>query len=115
MALPAVLGCLALCVGGICGAAQYAALAGSAAVAARLAGRGDDPGGAAAPAGTTLGIEREGGVVCVSSTASDDTTLSRLGIRLIARACALDESVGPGSPGIRLSAGARALDESVGP
>ncbi|MEV8214396.1 TadE family type IV pilus minor pilin [Leifsonia sp. NPDC077715] len=95
VALPAVLGCLALCVGGIAGAAQYAALAGSAAVAARLAGRGDDPGGAGAPAGSTVGIEREGGLVCVSSTASGDTTLSRLGIRLSARACALDESIAP--------------------
>ena len=95
MALPAVLGCLALCIGGISGAAQYAALAGSAAVAARLAGRGDDPNDAGAPARSTFGTEREGGVVCVNSTASDDTTLSRLGIRLSARACALDESIAP--------------------
>ncbi|ANF32792.1 hypothetical protein A0130_15010 [Leifsonia xyli] len=95
VALPAVLGCLAVCVGGICGAAQYGALAGSAAVAARQAGRGDVVGGAGAPAGADFGIEREGGVVCVRSTASDDAALSRLGIRLSARACALDESVTP--------------------
>ena len=95
VALPAVLGCLALCVGGVYGAAQYAALAGSAAVAARLAARGDDPVGAGAPAGSSFGIEREGKVVCVSSTAPDGAILSRLGIRLRARACALDEELAP--------------------
>jgi hypothetical protein len=95
VALPAVLACLALCVGGVFSAAQYAALAGSAAVAARLAGRGDDPGSVEAPAGSTFQIERDGGVVCVTVTASDGTQLSRLGIRLSARACALDESAAP--------------------
>ena len=95
VALPAVLGCLALCVGGVYGAAQYAALAGSAAVAARLAGRGDDPDGAGAPAGSTYGVEREGDLVCVTTTPAGDSMLSRLGIRLAARACALDESAAP--------------------
>ena len=73
--------------------AQYAGLAGSAAVAARLAGRGDDP-AAGVQGGTITAIEREGKVLCVSMTAGDDTVLGRLSIRLSARACALDEAVG---------------------
>jgi Flp pilus assembly protein TadG len=93
VALPAVLACLALCVGVVQSAAQYAALAGSAALAARLAGRGDDPSSAGAKGGTTQSIERQGGMLCVQMTAPDDTVLGRLGIRLSARACALDEAV----------------------
>lgn len=89
-----MLACLALCVGALHGLGQYAGLTGSAAVAARLAGRGDDPTAGQVPAGTTTSIEREGGMLCVQMTASEDTVLSRLGIRLTARACALDESVG---------------------
>ena len=93
VALPAVLACLALCVGAVQGVAQYAALSGSAAAAARLAGRGDDPAGASAAGGTNSAIEREGRMLCIRMNAPDDAVLSRLGIRLSARACALDEAV----------------------
>ncbi|WP_374007899.1 TadE family type IV pilus minor pilin [Leifsonia sp. LS-T14] len=95
MALPAVLATLALCVGVIHGMAQYVALAGQASVAARLAGRGDDPAraaGAAGAGGASASIEKEGEVLCVRVTAPDDTVLTRIGVRLSARACALDET-----------------------
>ncbi|WP_431246765.1 TadE family type IV pilus minor pilin [Leifsonia xyli] len=91
VALPAVLVCLALCVGAVHGAAQYASLAGAAAVAARLAGRGDDPAGAAVPEGAGTTIDRVGKTVCARVTAPESTVLSRLGVRLSAHACALDE------------------------
>ncbi|MDR6612294.1 hypothetical protein [Leifsonia sp. 1010] len=91
VALPAVLACLALCVGALYGAVQYGALAGGAATAARLEGRGDDPGGSI-PDGAAAVTEREGRTVCVRLTAEGDTVLSRLGIRLSVRACALDEA-----------------------
>ena len=91
VALPAVLACLALCIGAVHGAAQYGALAAGAASAARLAGRGDDPGGAL-PSGAAMAVEREGRAVCVRVTAGGETVLSRLGIRLSSRACALDEA-----------------------
>lgn len=95
VALPAVLGCLALCVGVVHGAGQYAALSGGAAAAARLAGRGDDPGTAGMPPGTVLGVDRQGGLVCVTANAAADALLTRLGVRLNARACALDEAAAP--------------------
>ncbi|SEI07664.1 hypothetical protein SAMN04515692_11340 [Leifsonia sp. CL147] len=94
VALPAVLLCLALCVGAVIGAARFAGLTAAAAAAARLAGRGDDPGGASAPAGASMSIEREGGTVCVRMTDPEGTVLSGLGVRLTARACALDEGGG---------------------
>lgn len=94
VALPAVLVCLALCVGAVIGAARYGGLIATAAAAARLAGRGDDPSGAPAPSGASMSIEREGGTICVRMTDADGTVLSNIGIRLTARACALDE--GPG-------------------
>lgn len=91
VALPAVLLCLALCIGAVIGAARYGALTAAAAAAARLTGRGDDPSGASAPAGTSMSIEREGGTVCVRMTDPEGTVLSGIGLRLTARACALDE------------------------
>jgi hypothetical protein len=91
VAMPAVLACLVLCLGAVQGASQYAGLSGAAAVAARLAGRGDDPGAAHAPAGAEMAVEHEGGLVCVTMSGGDGVGLSRLGIRLSARACALDE------------------------
>ena len=92
VALPAVLASLALCVGVIHGMAQYAALAGHASAAARLAGRGDDPAQAMAEGGASSSMEREGDVLCVRVTAPGDTVLARIGVRLSARACALDET-----------------------
>lgn len=91
VALPAVLACLALCVGALHGAVQYGALAAGAAAAARLEGRGDDPAGSIPP-GAAAVVERAGRTVCVRLTAGGDSVLSRLGIRLSARACALDEA-----------------------
>ena len=91
VALPAVLACLALCIGALHGAVQYGSLAAGAAAAARLEGRGDDPGGSI-PAGAVAVVEREGRTVCVRLTAAGDTVLSRLGILLSARACVLDEA-----------------------
>lgn len=91
VALPAVLACLALCLGALHGAAQYGALAAGAAAAARLEGRGDDPAGVV-PSAAVAEIEREGRTVCVRLTGAGDTVLGRLGIRLSARACALDEA-----------------------
>ncbi|WP_285113981.1 hypothetical protein [Leifsonia sp. fls2-241-R2A-40a] len=92
LALPAVLACVALCIGAVHGAAQFGALAAGAASAARLAGRGDDPASAPVPAGTGMNVEREGSAVCVVMTAPENGALGRLGIRLSARACALDEA-----------------------
>jgi hypothetical protein len=91
VALPAVLACLALCVGAVSGSAQLGALTAGAAAAARLAGRGDDPAAAPIPGGAGMGVERAGSTVCVRLTAAEDATLSRIGVRLSARACALDE------------------------
>ncbi|MFP3464337.1 hypothetical protein [Leifsonia sp. SIMBA_070] len=97
MALPAVLACLALCLGAVAGTAQYAGLVGAAAVAARLVGRGDDPGGAGGTVrdGAELAITRDGDLVCVSMTAANGGALAAIGVRLTARACALDEAVPP--------------------
>src|SRR3954447_20485960 len=108
VALPAVLACLALCVGAVSGSAQLGALTAGAAAAARLAGRGgdpaagaipsgarggggEDPAAAPIPSGAGMGVERSGSTVCVRLTAAEDATLSRIGVRLTARACALDE------------------------
>jgi hypothetical protein len=92
VALPAVLACLALCIGVVHGAASYAGLVAEAASAARLAGRGDDPGSAVDGRSVGMAVEREGTTVCVRLTASGDAVLSRIGVVLSARACALDEA-----------------------
>ena len=92
VALPAVLASLALCAGVIHGMAQFAALAGDASAGARLAGRGDDPSPAIGHDGGSSSIEREGEMLCVRLTAPGDTVLARIGVRLSARACALDET-----------------------
>jgi hypothetical protein len=95
VALPAVLACIALCVGAASGAAQLAGLTAGAAAAARLAGRGDDPGSAPVPDGAGMTVERDGSTVCVRLIAADGGALSRIGVRLSARACALDEGAEP--------------------
>lgn len=94
VAIPAVLACLALCVGAVAGSAQYAGLSAAAAAAARLAGRGDDPGGATPP-GASLSVERDGPLVCAAMSAPAGGALSRLGVRLAARACAVDDKATP--------------------
>lgn len=92
IATPVVLACVALCVAVVIGAAAHADLAASAAAAARLVARGDDPGGAGLPAGTAVSVEPEGRTTCVSLTASDGA-LSVIGVRISARACALNEEI----------------------
>ncbi|MDR6973150.1 hypothetical protein [Leifsonia shinshuensis] len=109
VALPAVVVCLALCLGAVFGAARYVGLAGSASAAARLAGRGDDPGSIGA-GGAVRSIDHEGEMVCVTLTDTAGTVLARLGIRLEAHACALDESVGSADP-----SAARSTDPSTAP
>lgn len=94
IAVPVVLACVALCVAAVLGAAEHAALSGTAASAARLVARGDDPGLAGLPPGTAMTVEPEGSTTCVRLTASDGA-LAGIGIRLSARACALDEGHGP--------------------
>jgi len=89
--VPAVLGCVALCVAAVVGAAAHAGLAGSAAAAARLAARGDDP-AAVVPHGAAMSVEPEGSTTCVRLSAQDGL-LARLGVPLTARACALDEGI----------------------
>lgn len=89
--LPAVLLCLALCVGAIQAAAQQARLLDHAATAARLLGRGDaaprPPGGAARQVGSVDGL------LCVTVTApSAAGGLGALGLTVSARSCALDDT-----------------------
>lgn len=90
IATPVVLACVALCVAVVVGAAAHAGLAASAAAAARLAARGDDPGGAELPAGTAVSVEPRGSTTCVKLIAPEGA-LSIIGVRISARACALDE------------------------
>lgn len=93
VALPAVLGCLALCLGAVQAATQQARLVDAAAQSARMLARGDDPAHAAhLAANARLDVEREGGMVCVRATsASSVTGLGALGVTVSARACALGE------------------------
>ncbi|WP_349627038.1 hypothetical protein [Leifsonia sp. C5G2] len=90
IAMPVVLTCVALCVAVVIGAAAQAGLVASAAAAARLVARGDDPGAAGLPAGTAVSVEPQGSATCVRLTASEGA-LSAIGVRISARACALDE------------------------
>lgn len=93
VALPAVLACLALCLGAVQAATQQARMVDAAAQSARLLARGDDPAAAGGPAtNVQLDVEREGGMVCVNATsASAVTGLGALGLTVTARACALEE------------------------
>lgn len=88
-ALPAVLMCLALCVGAVQAAAQQARLLDNAASAARLIGRGDPP--PSPPAGATRAVASDGALVCVTLSASSGAGLGALGVTVTARSCALDE------------------------
>ncbi|MFJ8895702.1 TadE family type IV pilus minor pilin [Leifsonia sp. NPDC102414] len=92
VALPAVLACLALCLGAVQVATQQARLVDAAAQSARMLARGDDPARIAREADAELTVDREGGMVCVKATgANQETALGVLGLRASARACAPDE------------------------
>ncbi|WP_223694401.1 TadE family type IV pilus minor pilin [Leifsonia poae] len=91
--LPAVLMCLALCVGAIQAVAQQVRLTQAAAVAARMLGRGDDPGAVVTGAGAA-GYEsrQEGKLICVRiAAASGVTGLGAIGVVASAQACAANE------------------------
>lgn len=89
-ALPAVLLCLALCVGAVQATAQQSRLLDHAAVSARLIGRGDQP--PVSPAGATRSVDHDSGMVCVSVSApSVAGGLGALGVAVSARSCALDD------------------------
>ncbi|QNE37612.1 hypothetical protein F1C12_08520 [Leifsonia shinshuensis] len=89
--LPAVLLCLALCVGAIQAAAQQARLLDHAAAAARLLGRGDAA--PRPPEGAARQVGSAGGLLCVTVTApSAAGGLGALGLTVSARSCALDDA-----------------------
>jgi hypothetical protein len=91
--LPAALVCLALGVGAIQLGGQHLRLVDAAAVDARLLGRGDAPRGEGAGLEAARTIEREGGLVCVTLTATGAVVgVGMAGLRASGRACALDES-----------------------
>lgn len=93
-ALPAVLLCLALCVGAVQAAAQQAQLLDHAASAARLIGRGETAPGP--PSGATRTVGSDAGLVCVTlSQQSHAAGLGALGVVVSARSCVLDD-VEPG-------------------
>lgn len=90
-ALPAVLLCLALCVGAVQAAGQQARLRDHAAAAARLIGRGDPP--PEPPRGATRTIGSEGLLVCVTVSApSSAVGLAAVGATVSARSCVLDDA-----------------------
>ena len=92
-ALPAVLLCLALCVGAIQAGAQQARLLDHAAAAARLIARGDAA--PRPPDGATRRIGSDDGLLCVTVTApSRAGGLGALGLTVSARSCVLDDSEG---------------------
>ncbi len=93
-ALPAVLLCLAMCVGAVQAAAQQARLLDHAASAARLIGRGEPA--PELPPGATRVVGSDGGLVCVTLSApSGGAGLGALGVTVAARSCVLDD-VEPG-------------------
>lgn len=96
VALPAVLACLALCLGAVQAATQQARLVDAAALSARMLGRGEGHSEAERvaqqAANARITVDREGGMVCVRATsASAVTGLGVLGLTVSARACALDD------------------------
>ncbi|MEY9951266.1 hypothetical protein [Leifsonia sp. EB34] len=92
-ALPAVLVCLALCVGAIQAGAQQARLLGNAAASARLIARGDAA--PAPPDGATRRVASADGLLCVTVTApSRAGALGALGLIVTARSCVLDDTEG---------------------
>ncbi len=96
--LPAVMLCLALCLGAVQGAGQQVRLIDAAAGAARLLARGDDPQPAAQRVGAELRSERSQGLVCVRLTASSTVSaLGSLGVSAGARSCVLDDTLPVGA------------------
>ncbi len=90
-ALPAVLVCLALCVGAIQAGAQQARLLDHAAAAARLLGRGDVA--PPPPEGASRRVGSGDGLLCVTVTApSRAGSLGALGLTVSARSCVLDDT-----------------------
>ncbi|GAB3584858.1 hypothetical protein GCM10027406_32050 [Leifsonia lichenia] len=102
VALPAVLACLALCLGAVQVATQRARLVDAAAQSARMLARGDDPARVARTTEAELTVEREGGMVCVNATGMNPpgftptAGLGVLGVTVSARVCALDEAYDDG-------------------
>ncbi|HEV7182945.1 MAG: TadE family type IV pilus minor pilin [Actinomycetales bacterium] len=91
--LPAVVLCLALCVGAVQLIAQQVRLADAAAVAARLLGRGDDPGAVVTRSGAS-GYETsaEDGLLCVRLSARSPLgAAGMIGIDASAQACSVDQ------------------------
>lgn len=91
--LPAVLLCLALCVGAIQAVTQQSRLSQAAGTAARMLGRGDDPAAAIAWARAS-GIDHraEGELLCVRLTAPSGVSgLGSIGVVASAQACAVNE------------------------
>lgn len=89
VALPSVVLVLACCLGGMAVAGQQLRLTDAAALAARALARGDDPGATAArlaPGADVTASAEEGGIVCVTLTASAQGPLP---LTLTARSCAL--------------------------
>lgn len=90
-ALPAVLVCMALCVGAVQAAAQQARLLDHAAAAARLIGRGDAA--PPPPEGASRRVGSGDGLLCVTVTApSRAGGLGALGLTVSARSCVLDDT-----------------------
>jgi hypothetical protein len=93
VALPAVLLCLALCLGAVQVAVQQVRLSDAAAVAARLLGRGDDPGAVVSRSGATSYASTDhDGLRCVRLSATSSVAgIGALGVETTAQACAADE------------------------
>lgn len=90
-ALPAVMLCLALCVGAIQAAAQQARLLDHAAAAARLLGRGDPA--PQPPTGAARRVGSADGLLCVTVTAPSAVGgIGALGLTVSARSCVLDDT-----------------------
>jgi hypothetical protein len=96
VALPAVLLCLALCLGAVRVAVQQVRLSDAAAVAARMLGRGDDPTGVISRSGaSSYSTTAQDGLRCVKlSTTNSAVGIGALGVETTARACAADERDG---------------------
>lgn len=91
IALPAIVLVLASCVGALQLAAAQVRLQDAAALAARAAARGDDPGPAAAPApGARLSVWRDGALVCAAARTTARWAPGLPPLELSAQSCALD-------------------------
>lgn len=92
--LPAVLLCLALCVGAVQAAGLQARMLEHAASAARLLARGDAP--PQVPGGATRRVATEAGLLCVSVDAPAAAgAIGALGMTVTARSCVVADSAQP--------------------